>query len=66
MISQNQVSVLLTFDGMIGGHAGMLAVQRHDKSRGIYRSIIDGMEITMRVIHLQQDGAPDGQNTRDA
>lgn len=60
MISPNQVSALIVFEGMLGNHAGMLAVMRHDRANGIYRSIVDGMEITMRVIPPpQQEGAPE-------
>lgn len=48
MISPNQVSVLIQFDAVLGGHIGMMPAMRHDKDLGIYRSIIDGTEFTMR------------------
>lgn len=64
MVSPNQVSALLTFAGIVGSHAGMMAVMRHDRARGVYKSIIDGMEITMAVIPPpQQDGAPEHGKT---
>lgn len=46
MISDNQVSVMIAFDGALGGHVGMMPAMRHNKDAGIYRSIIDGTEIT--------------------
>ena len=48
MISENQVSLMIKFDAMIGGHAGMMPATRHDKERHIYRSIIDGTEVMIR------------------
>jgi len=48
MISDNEVSAMISFDTMIGSHAGMMPVTRWDAARGVYRSIIDGTEITMR------------------
>jgi hypothetical protein len=66
MISRDQVSVFVTFNGIIGDHVGSLPVICHDQSRGRYRSIIDGMAVTLRVVPpQQQDGAPDGQTTRN-
>jgi hypothetical protein len=48
MISDNQVSAIIGFDAMLGSHAGMMPVTRWDAARSVYRSIIDGTEITMR------------------
>lgn len=48
MISENQVSALIKFETVLGKHAGMMPVMRHDKDRSVYRSIIDGTEITIR------------------
>jgi len=48
MISSNQVSILISFDGMLGGNAGMMPAQRWDTERNVYRSIIDGSEITVK------------------
>ena len=48
MISDNQVSALIRFDILLGQHADMMPIVRHDLARGIYRSIIDGTEVTMR------------------
>lgn len=48
MISDNQVSLLVSFEAVLGGHAGMMAATRHDKERHIYRSIIDGTPVTIR------------------
>jgi len=48
MISENQVSALISFDAMIGTHAGMMPVTRWDAARNAYRSIIDGTEVTIR------------------
>lgn len=48
MISENQVSAIIGFDAMISGHAGMMPVTRWDKARNVYRSIIDGTEVTIR------------------
>ncbi len=58
MITPNQVSALLEFVGMLGNHAGYMAVQRHDANLGVYRSIIDGTEITMRS---RQVAKPEGR-----
>jgi metal-dependent amidase/aminoacylase/carboxypeptidase family protein len=48
MISENQVSAIIGFDAMIGTHAGMMPVTRWDTARNVYRSIIDGTEVTIR------------------
>lgn len=48
MISDNQVSALIGFDGLVGRHAGMMPVMRWNAQRKIYRSIIDGTEVTIR------------------
>lgn len=48
MISTNQVSAMIKFDAVLNGHAGMMAVQRHDLAKGIYRSIINGTEVTFQ------------------
>lgn len=48
MVSDNQVSALIGFDGLVGGHAGMMPVMRWNAQRKIYRSIIDGTEVTIR------------------
>jgi hypothetical protein len=48
MISDNQVSVMLSFDATLKGHAGLMPAMRHDKERGVYRSIIDGAEVTFK------------------
>jgi hypothetical protein len=47
MISRNQVSALIEFDALLGGHAGTMPIMRHDREKGIYRSIIDGTEVTL-------------------
>ena len=60
MVSSNQVSVLISFEGMLGGNAGIMPATRWDASRNAYRSIIDGTEVTMK---LQQRGTADGQTT---
>ena len=48
MISENQVSAIIGFDALIGTHAGMMPVTRWDAARNVYRSIIDGTEVTIR------------------
>jgi hypothetical protein len=48
MISENQVSALIGFETILGKHAGMMPIMRRDLERGVYRSIIDGTEVTMR------------------
>jgi len=57
MISKNQVAALLSFDGVFGGHVGSLPVTRHDASRGIYRSIIDGTAVTFEKMSTKQEGS---------
>jgi hypothetical protein len=49
LITTNQVSAMLEFDGMIGSHAGYMGVTLHGKELGIYTSIIDGTQVTMRL-----------------
>lgn len=63
MISTNQVSALISFDGMIGGHAGALPLMRHDRALGLYRSIIDGTEVTLRQPAANQEGNDSGKAT---
>ena len=67
LLSRDQTSAFVVFDGVLCGHVGSLALMRPYKSRGAFREITDGMEVTMHVIPLrQQDGAPDGKSTRNA
>ncbi len=61
MISSNQVSVLIFFHGMLGGHVDAIALTRHDRALGIYRSIIDGTEVTLRPMAAQQEGKENGE-----
>ncbi|SHG24922.1 hypothetical protein [Bradyrhizobium erythrophlei] len=49
MISDNQVSAIISFEALLEGHAGLMPIVRHDKERCAYRSIIDGTEVTLRV-----------------
>lgn len=55
MISANQVSALIFFDGMLSGHLGAMPVMRHDRVLGIYRSIMDGTEITLRPLATNRE-----------
>lgn len=48
MISTNQVSAMIKFDAVINDHVGLMPVQRHDLAKGIYRSIINGTEVTFQ------------------
>jgi hypothetical protein len=50
MTSKDSVSVLIFFDGMLGGHLGAMPIMRYDRALGIYRSIIDGTEVTLRQV----------------
>lgn len=50
MVSSNQVSILLSFEAMLGGHAGMMPATRWDMERNAYRSIIDGTEIIVKKL----------------
>src|SRR5258707_1239590 len=38
LISKNQVSAVVTYDALLGGHAGMMPVMRYDLGRSAYRS----------------------------
>jgi hypothetical protein len=49
LISPDQVSAMLCFDGALGKHVGYMGVTRHDKALGIYLSIIDGTQVRMRL-----------------
>ena len=44
--SDNDLSLMLGFDAMLGGHAGKMPVTMRDASSGF--SIIDGAEVTIR------------------
>ena len=44
--SPNGLSLMLGFEALLGGHAGMMPVTMRDGSNGF--SIIDGTEITIR------------------
>lgn len=44
--SSNSVSLMLSFDAIIGGHVGLMPVGRGGD--GIYRSVMDGSEVTLR------------------
>lgn len=58
MISSNQVSLLISFEALLDGHAGMMPATRWDAARDAYRSIINGTEITIKK--LQPRGTTDG------
>jgi hypothetical protein len=55
MISENQISAFIEFEAMLGGpegfHVGQMPVMAWtstDAARGLYHSIIDGTEVTIR------------------
>ncbi len=58
MISNNQVSILISFEALLGGHAGMMPATRWDTARNAYRSIIDGTEFVVKK--LQPRGTTSG------
>lgn len=58
MVSSNQVSALVSFEALLGGHTGMMPVTRWDLARDAYRSIINGTEITIKK--LQPRGTTNG------
>jgi hypothetical protein len=58
MISSNQVSILISFDALLGGHSGIMPATRWDMARNAYRSIIDGTEIIVKK--LQPRGTTSG------
>lgn len=43
LASENSVSLMLGFDGMLEGHLGAMPVLRHDD--GKYRSIVNDVEV---------------------
>jgi hypothetical protein len=43
MASSNSLSLMLGFDAVLDGHAGMMPVLRDDG--GVYRSIVTGCEV---------------------
>jgi hypothetical protein len=50
IISENQISAVIEFEAMLGGHVGMMPVFAQtstDAARGIYRSIIDGTVVVL-------------------
>ena len=57
VISENQISAFIEFDAMLGGpdtfHVGQMPIMAEtstDAARGIYRSIMDGTEVTIRRV----------------
>ena len=63
MISRDEVSAILVFDGMVMGHVGMMPVMRHDKAHSVYRSIIDGTSVILRHTAAKQEGEDSGERT---
>jgi hypothetical protein len=49
LITPNQVAAMVSFEGMLAGHISYMGVTRLDKELGIYTSIIDGTQVTMRL-----------------
>ena len=52
--SPNGLSLMLGFEALLGGHAGMMPVTMRNDSDGF--SIIDGTEITIRRKESRQGG----------
>ena len=48
MTSKNGVSLMIGFNGTIGGHLNYMPVMYHGK--GIYRSIVDGTEARVKPL----------------
>jgi hypothetical protein len=49
LISPNQAAAMLSFDGLLGGHAGFMGVARYDDmAEGSYLSIINHTRVTIR------------------
>ena len=46
--SPNNVSLMIGFEALLHGHAGMMPIFLHDD--GVYRSIIDGTEVTLKKV----------------
>jgi hypothetical protein len=50
MISDNQISAFIQFEAIFGGHVGLMPVMAEsaaDAARGVYRSIVNGTEVTL-------------------
>ena len=48
--SENNVSLMIRFEAILGGHVGMMPVLLHGD--GVYRSIIDGTEVSIEQRRL--------------
>jgi hypothetical protein len=49
LVSKNEISMLVHFGTMLHGHVGTMPILRGED--GIYRSIIDGVEVHIRKRH---------------
>ena len=60
LMSENQISGFIEFEAMLGGpdgfHLGKMPIMARtstDAARGIYHSIIDDTEVTIKKVHRQ-------------
>jgi len=50
IMSENQISGFIEYEAILNGHAGSMPIMAQtstDAARGIYRSIIDGTQVTL-------------------